>query len=157
MGDATKTLDLSKIADLRFAHGAHDTRGRGKQKELCIMEAVAWVAGEKHSDHPACVSPVIAAALRSWNDSLSDPPRTELLKPLVPHIIGTATTAEDEETRAWMATDWLVRVHTPACLRLAGLTKEAENLEALARIVDAVTARSAQPSLDAARSASAAA
>jgi hypothetical protein len=72
-------------------------------------------------------------------------------------LVGTATTDADEEARAWMATDWLARVHTPAWLRLAGLTAEAQALEACARIVDATTARSAQPALDRAREASAAA
>ena len=56
-----------------------------------------------------------------------------------------------------MATDWLARVHTPAWLRLAGLTEEAQALESCARIVDAVTARAAQPMLDAAREKGAAA
>mgnify|MGYP000461577042 CR=1 FL=1 len=32
-------------------------------------------------------------------------------------------TDEQEEQRAWLATDWLIRVQTPAWLRLAGLTR----------------------------------
>jgi len=138
---------------LTLARGNHERRMDG----VCLLEAAAWLAGEEHTDHPECVSPVIAAFGRNWNDALEDPPRTRLLKPLLPLMIGTATTAEDEETRAWLATDWLARVHTPAWLRLAGLTSHAEALEGCARIVDAVTARAAQPTLDAARAASAAA
>ncbi len=119
---------------LTLARGAH-----GEGGEMCVMEAVAMLAGEPWSDHPECVSPVIAAFCRSWNDALEDPPRTQLLKPLLQDVIGT------------------MRVHTPAWLRLAGLTEHAQALEACARIVDAVTARSAQPSLEEARRASAAA
>ena len=41
--------------------GSHDRRTDG----VCVMEAVAWWAGEDHSDRPECVSPVIGAFLRS--------------------------------------------------------------------------------------------
>ena len=136
-----------------FAVGAHEPN----ETEMCVMEACAYIAGEPWSDAPSCVSTVVAAFCRSWNDALPEPPRTELLKPLIPEIIGTRTSEADEETRAWMATDWLARVCAPAWLRLAGLTKEAEALESCARIVDAVTAGAAQPHIEEARRASAAA
>ena len=38
-------------------HGSHTTFAQG----LCAMEAVAWLAGEKHSDRPSCTCPVIAS------------------------------------------------------------------------------------------------
>lgn len=50
----TRTLDLDTVT---LAHGKHGSPEGG----LCLLEAVAYVAGEPHSDHPACVSPVIAA------------------------------------------------------------------------------------------------
>ena len=40
---------------------------RGSHKsgnEMCAMEAVAFVAGEAWSDHPACASEVIGSFLR---------------------------------------------------------------------------------------------
>lgn len=43
----TPVLDLDTLV---FAKGAHETRGA----ELCMMEAVAWVACEPHSDAPVC-------------------------------------------------------------------------------------------------------
>jgi hypothetical protein len=143
---------LARLETLTLEQGKHDPNGT-----FCVMEAVAWIANERWSDAPECVSPVIAAFARNWNDSLNVEDRNRLLKPLVVEMIGTRTTPEDEETRAWMATDWLARVHTPAWLRLAGLTKHAEALEGCARIVDAVTAGLAQPRLEEARQASAAA
>ena len=118
------------------------------------MEAVAWFAGREHTDHPPCVSPVIGAFLRSWNDSLpSDEDRDRLLKKYVPLVVGTATSKKDEETRAWLATDWLARECAPAWLRLAGLTDHAETLERLAPLVSSRPATKAQPKLSAARSA----
>jgi len=47
-------FDLDAIT---LASGAHDRRTDG----VCVMEAVAWWAGEDHSDRPECASPVIAA------------------------------------------------------------------------------------------------
>ena len=146
--ESTLTLDT-----ITLASGGHASPADG----LCVMEAAAYFAREPHSDRPACVSPVIAAFLRSWNDALSTADRNRLLKPYVLRVIGTRTTTADEETRAWLATDWLVRVQTPAWLRLAGLEAEAQALASLARITDATTARGAQPTLNEARSRAAAA
>src|SRR6185312_6688031 len=128
-------------------NGSHEDREDG----VCAMEAAAYIAGEEHSDHPACVSPVITRFMVNWNDSLpDDATRDRLLKPLLPLVIGTRTNADDEETRAWLAFDWLARVCTPAWLRLAGLTEEAQLLEGTARIVDAATCDAAMPAWDAA-------
>lgn len=70
---------------------------------MCIMEMASYVAREKFSDHPECVSPVIGAFCRSWNDALNDEDRNRLMRPYIFKVVGTKTTAEDEETRAWMA------------------------------------------------------
>jgi len=119
-----------KLQELSLKVGAHSP-----DSTFCVMEAVAFVAGEKWSDAPECACPVISAFLRSWNDSLrTDADRDRLLKPLIPKIIGTRN-KDLEERRSLMAADWLVRVHTPAWLRLAGLTKQAESLEQLPEII----------------------
>src|SRR5712664_2641057 len=98
------------------------------------MEAVAFVAGEKWSDNPECACPVISAFLRSWNDGLpTDADRDRLLKNLIPRLVNTRNKSL-EEKRSLMAADWLVRVHTPAWLRLAGLVQQAESLEPLPEI-----------------------
>src|SRR5690349_1288610 len=114
------------------------------------MEAVSYVAGEPWSDRPECASPVITSFLVSWNDSLSDDDR-QMLKPYIPRLVGTRTSKQDEETRAWMLTDWLARECAPAWLRLAGLTGQAEALEALAPLTSAASARKAQPTLKSAQ------
>ena len=97
--------------------------------EACVMEAAAYVAGEPWSDHPACACPIITAFMISWNDGLpNDEERARLLLPLIPKIVGTRGSADLQSRRATMAADWLVRVHTPAWLRLAGLNDEAAAL-----------------------------
>src|SRR5215470_3898923 len=100
---------LAKIEGLSLKVGAHNPN-----TTFCVMEAVAFVAGEPWSDAPECACPIISAFLRSWNDSLpTDQERDRLLKPLIVKIIGTRNKAL-EEMRSLMAADWLVRVHTPA-------------------------------------------
>jgi hypothetical protein len=121
-------MDLTVIEKITLKSGSHDAQSG----EMCVMEAVAFIAGEPWSDSPQCVCPVIAAALRSWNDSLqTDADRDRLLKPLIPLLIGTRGTKADECRRSYMAVDWLIRVYTPKWLRLIpSLTEIAEKLEA---------------------------
>ena len=136
---STPLIDLDAIT---LDAGAHTSAEKG----MCVMEAVAYFAHLPFSDHPKCASPLIAGLLRPFNDRLrTNADRDRLLKPLIPLLIGTATTKADERTRAYMAADWLVRQRTPAFLRVAGFVAEAEVLENLARIVDAATARAAAP------------
>src|SRR5690348_10038049 len=132
---------------------ALESGGHSPDSHFCIMEAVAYVAGEPWSDQPACVSPVIGAFLRSWNDVLDDTDR-QMLKPLIPQVIGTRTTAADEDARAWLAVDWSVRTLTPAFLRLAGLTDNADAVASLQRIDCSARLIAARDELERARSAS---
>ena len=142
------TLALDHLGDLTLKKGAHGARDNG----LCAMEAAAWMAGEPHSDHPACVSPVIAAFMREWNDDLpSDEDRDRLLKPLLPLTLNTRTVAADEERRGLLCADWLIRTFTPAWLDAAKLTEEAAELRALPELVDTPTIAAAQPILNRAR------
>jgi hypothetical protein len=124
----TTTLQLREIDlnGITLDEGGHQPNDGA----YCVMELAAYLAHEPWSDHPACVSPAIAAFLRSWNDTVDNDFRQKL-KPYALRVIGTATNAGDEQTRAWMATDWLVRTMTPAWLDLAGLTAQAAELRAL--------------------------
>ena len=119
--------------------------------QMCIMEAVAYVAGEPWSDRPECVCPVISTFLRSWNDALPDGERDGLLRPLIPLVLNTRSTPEVERRRSLLAADWLVRTHTPAWLRLAGLTAQADMLSGLPEITDMARCPSLMPTLRAAR------
>jgi hypothetical protein len=140
------------VCALPLSAGKHDKPEDG----MCVMEMASYLAREPWTDAPACVSPVIATFCRSWNDAL-DQERRQRLKPYAFKVVGTNTGPADDEARAWMATDWLCRVHAPAWLRLAKLDDHARALESLARITDAVTAGKAQPTLAAARAAARAA
>src|SRR6185312_5136171 len=91
---------LSKIGPLQ--RGAHGSAEGG----ACVMEAVAFVAGEPWGDHPECACPVISTFLRSWNDALPDDERDALLRPLIPQLVNTKSTAAVETRRALMCADW---------------------------------------------------
>lgn len=134
-----------RLEDLSLAHGAHDTYAAG----VCAMEAVAWLAGESHSDHPACTCPVIAAAVRRLNDDIGNRrERDALLKPLLLDLIGTRSTLGVEVRRAYVAADYAVRVFAPLALDGAGMTEWAAQLRALAPIVDQATAAAARSAAD---------
>ena len=95
--------------------GSHELLKDG----ACVMEAVAYVAGEPWSDWPECVCPVIGALLRRWNDDLpSDSERDRLLRPLVPRLVGSRADEDIEKARSWLAVDWLIREWLPAWLDL---------------------------------------
>ena len=62
------------VTDYRLSYGTHASPDEGR----CAMEWVSLLAGEPHSDEPACVSPVLRAFCTTLNDSLEDEPRQRL-------------------------------------------------------------------------------
>ena len=138
-----KQIDAARLAEVQaivLGNGSHEK----EQHVFCVMEAVAYVAGEDWSDSPQCASPVIAAFLRSWNDSLGDEPRNRLLKPLIPLLVGTKGSAEVEEKRSYMALDWMIRVFTPKWLDMVpALHEHAKALRDLEGIADMAGAAAA--------------
>jgi hypothetical protein len=121
----------------RLSPGRHARPEQGR----CAMEWVAHLAGEAHSDRPECVSPVVGAFARSWNDALDDATR-QRLRPYLGRMIGTALDGLDD-ARAWRCADWLARTGAPELLELSGLAGEAAALRGLRPIHDAVSARAA--------------
>lgn len=110
--------------------GAH----RPSQGRLCVMEAVAYVAGEAHSDRPTCASLVLASYARALNDVSwpSDEERTAALAPIVPLLVGTRDDtpgAHDRHLRLLLLP--VVREIVAPLFRKTGLTAHAEAMEAL--------------------------
>jgi hypothetical protein len=132
------------------ARGLEEGAHSSPQAGMCAMEAVAYITREPFSDHPQCVCPVIAAFMRSFNDGLPDGER-ELLIPLLPRVIGTVGSDRLAERRSIMAGDWLIRTHTVAWLRLAGLNENADALASLPEITDMAQVPSIRGPLEAAR------
>ena len=138
---------LDQINGKTLGKGHHGSLEQG----VCVMEAVAYISGGFWTDSPYCACPVLGAFLRSWNDTLPDDKRQEFLKPLIPRLVGTKSTPTVEQRRAIMAADWMIRVHTPTWLRLAGLIDQANVLEAMPEITDFAACPSLLPTLQAVR------
>jgi len=131
------------LETLCLAKGSHSSPDKG----LCIMEAVAFLAKESHSDHPECACPVVSAMLRRLNDQMNDTERQQLKRFIVP-LIGSKSTPKVERIRAYLALDWSIRVAVPIALRAAKLAAHATALSKIAPITDLDTLAIARPVLD---------
>lgn len=60
---------------------------RRPRKGACLMEYASYLAGEKWTDHPTCIHPLLAELARQVNDFVSDETRQRLVE-LVPDVIG---------------------------------------------------------------------
>ena len=119
---------LEEVQKFNLLAGGHSKNTNG---EMCIMEAVAYVAGERWSDSPECASPVLASFMRQLNDQLSDEKRQEL-KPFIAKLVGTRD-GRDEE-RSWLISDWTIRVALPTWLEVSGQNETATKLRALPKM-----------------------
>lgn len=118
-------MDFEQLAVFRLRKGSHSTPEIG----LCAMEAVAWLEGLTHDDHPPCTCPVIAGFVRSANDILDDVERQQLV-PYLPRLVGTVSPTHEQERAQYLAWQALT-VHTPLALKAAGLHYEAHVLQQL--------------------------
>jgi hypothetical protein len=93
------------------------------------IEAAAWLAGERHSDHPECVCPVIAAYVRPISDWASYYQR-QALREFLPRLIGSRS-VEHLVPRAEFLVRQAVTVFLPLMYDELKQTKIAANLRAL--------------------------
>lgn len=146
------TIDEAKLAGIALKRGGHASPEAG----LCLMEAVAFVRGVSHAGWSVCVSSVLGQMGRSLNDVLPDDLRQRLV-PVIPALPGTSGDGHDE-TRSYMALDWLIRTWLPTWLDLVPACREdARKLRELGRIVDLASAERAGPVVRAGRTSAAAA
>ena len=105
------------IVNFPVRHGSHQSFDEG----MCAMELVAFLAGEPHSDGPACASPVIAAFVRAFNDVIpNDSGRSYYLRSWIPKLINTVAEEAIEEQRATVVIDFMVRTMLPLKLMAEG-------------------------------------
>ena len=142
---------LARLIDITLLTGIHKPPPDDDNIQGCAMEVLSWLVGAPWSDHHDCVCPTLAAFVRSWNDGLNDDDRNTILKPLIPALVNTRGSNALDERRSMMAADWLIRVHTPAWLRLAKLDAHADALEALPEITSQEQMPAIQSLINAAR------
>ena len=106
-----------------------------RQQGLSAMDAVAWMAGEPHTDQPVTACPTMTSIINELNDTLDDEPRQTLLKPLLPKLLDSRD-HRLELPRRYIAHDWAIRTAVPAWLDLAGATRSAQAMRDLPTIQD---------------------
>lgn len=79
-------IDFEKLAtEVRLTEMSHASPEDG----MCVMEMVAWFAGERHSDSPECSCPILTYWAIELNDCApTDEDRQRLIR-LVPMLAGT--------------------------------------------------------------------
>lgn len=94
------TVELNeKLNMITLSNGNHAPN----YNDMCVMEAVAYVAGEPWSDHPQCACPVITEFMIRWNDNSSKAAKDRWIKPLVPMLLNSRNPAARAEWAAGAA------------------------------------------------------
>jgi hypothetical protein len=86
---------------MKLARGKHS----GPHHGACVMELASMLAGERFSDRPRSVSPVIAAFLRGYNDLVDERRRQDLIH-YAAEAVGTAASEEVERARVRRLVQW---------------------------------------------------
>ena len=73
---------------IKISRGRHTRPDDG----VCVMELASMLAGERFTDHPASVCPVIGSFLRAYND-LVDHGRRQGLYELASLVVGSRASA----------------------------------------------------------------
>lgn len=69
-------MSIPSHQTIELSRGKHASPAQG----ACVMELASMLAGERFTDRPRSVSPVVAALLRCYNDGLDDDRRQELYR-----------------------------------------------------------------------------
>lgn len=93
--------ELEVREPVTLAAGSHSSPDDG----VCVVELASLMAGEPFSDSPACVDPVIASFLRTWNDRAAHAARQDL-RPYAERIIGSRGSARLVRARRDLCLEW---------------------------------------------------
>jgi hypothetical protein len=85
----------------RLGPGRHD----GPGAVVCVMELASMLAGERFSDRPTSVCPIIGAILRAHNDAIDDDRRGDLYR-YAAEAVGTRGDFMLQLSRAATALGW---------------------------------------------------
>lgn len=75
-----------QLRRLSLSTGSHSP----SDDQHCVMEALALVSGQRYTDWPVCVSDAITYMAQYLNDTTKDQRKRNVLKKLVPIVMGTA-------------------------------------------------------------------
>jgi hypothetical protein len=86
---------------VRLSRGRHASPAHG----MCVMELASTLAGERFSDHPKAVSPVIGGLLRQYNDAIDEVRRQALIR-YAALVVGSRAAPDVELARARRCVEW---------------------------------------------------
>jgi hypothetical protein len=90
-----RSTKIASHQTVRLSPGGH----RRPEEGVCVMELASMLAGERFSDHPRSVCPVIAAFLRTYNDAVDDDRRQDLYA-YAAECVGTRSDRASRRARA---------------------------------------------------------
>jgi hypothetical protein len=93
--DETLPAEAVAYQSVRIARGNHASPRDG----VCVMELASMLAGERFTDRPQSVSPIVSAFMRAYNDATDDAGRQELYA-YASKAVGTNGSAAVEHRRA---------------------------------------------------------
>ena len=102
----------SSFQTVRLKRGKHVSPEHG----VCVMELASMLAGERFSDHPRSVSPVIGAFLRAYNDLVDDDRRQDLYR-FAADSVGTRAPRAIESARGAACREWVAGIVSPGFRR----------------------------------------
>lgn len=119
------------------------SRGKHKSPEdgACVMELASMLAGERFSDRPASVCPVIGSFLRAYNDSLDDFRRQDLYS-YASRIVDSRSSKDVQRARAVRLVEWSREVSGRKPARLFMLRRMSRMGRAQAERVGLIAVRS---------------
>lgn len=62
-----------------------------KSGQMCVMEAVAYITDEEHTDHPKCADPALTDIAISFNDAHRKDAERDKLIAAIPALVGSKT------------------------------------------------------------------
>jgi hypothetical protein len=86
---------------VRLGPGRHDGPGGA----VCVMELASMLAGERFSDRPGSVCPIVGAVVRAYNDAVDDRRRQDLYR-FAADAVGTRGDFSLQRRRAQAALDY---------------------------------------------------
>jgi hypothetical protein len=90
---------------VRLGRGKHSSPEHG----ACVMELASMLAGERFSDRPRTVCPVIGAFLRTYNDAVDDDRRQGLYR-YAAEAVGSLADLDVERLRAERCAQWAAEI-----------------------------------------------
>lgn len=113
------TTTPETLSSIPLAKGQHEAGSPHR----CIMECVAYIAGEEHSDHPLCACDVVAAVAIQANDTRL-PGLAAGLSQRILRLAGSNKGEAVTKERAYFLADMIFRTLMPELLRQRAATLE---------------------------------